>query len=559
MSAKLSLSADDYVHLHNHTEYSLLDGLSKVSPMIDLISEKGMKAVAITDHGTMSGAMDFYKTGTAKDIKPIIGIETYVASRKHTDKDPVKDKNRFHLIFLAMNNIGYQNLMKLSTIANLDGFYYYPRIDHDLIEKYNEGIICLSACMGGEIGSAMKEGQYEQAVEIAKWYKKIFGDRYYLEVQDHGHPKNPQHNQEQQEVNEQVLKLGKELKIPVVVTCDAHYLRPEDEEAHEILLCVGTASYLSEEKRMSLKEFPLFITDPKDIIDRWGKDNPEVISNTRAIADRVNVKIEFGKTLIPKFDLPKGKTEKSVLQDDVHIGLAWRYAKIPTKEAAKLTKNQIRKKLPKEVLERADYELSVIDQMGFNGYFLIIADFVNFGKEKGIVFGPGRGSAAGSIISYSLRITEIDPLQYDLLFEKFLNPDRVSMPDIDIDIQDTRREEVIQYCIDKYGKDRVANIVTFGRMFARNAVRDVSRVLEVPYSEADRLAKMIPAPVQGRHIPLTKSIVDDSGLANEYKSNPNSKRVLDLAIKLEGTVRSSWYPCSGYSYSTRRRSFICAS
>ena len=545
MSAKSVLTPSDYVHLHNHTEYSVLDGLSKVGPLVDLVADMGMNSVAITDHGTLSGAIDFYKAATSKKIKPIIGIETYVASRKHTDKDSTKDKNRFHLILLAISDTGYQNLMKLSTIANIDGYYYYPRVDHDLIEKYNEGLICLSACMGSEIGAALKEGQYDQAVEIAKWYKKIFGDRYYLEVQDHGHPKNPMHNQEQQDVNEQILKIGAQLDIPVVVTCDAHYLRHEDQEAHEILLCVGTASYLSEEKRMTLKEFPLHVTDPKEVISRWGKDHPEVISNTKKIADRVNVNIEFGKILIPKFEVPKGKTEKTVLHDAVHRGLLRRYSDISEKEIAKLSIDEIRKKLPKDIVERTDYELTVIDQMGFNGYFLIIADFVNFGKEKGIVFGPGRGSAAGSIISYSLRITEIDPLQYDLLFERFLNPDRISMPDVDIDIQDNRREEVIQYCIDKYGKDRVANIATFGRMYARNAVRDVARVLEVPYAEADRLAKMLPLPIQGRHVPLSKSIVDDAALVDEYRTNSTSKRVLDLAIKLEGTVRSHGVHAAG--------------
>lgn len=545
MSTKSQLSADDYVHLHNHTEYSVLDGLTKISPLIDFVSESKMSAVAITDHGTLSGAIEFYKTAKAKGVKPIIGIETYVASRKHTDKDPAKDKNRFHLILLAMNNVGYQNLMRLSTIANLEGYYYFPRIDHDLLEKYNEGIICLSACMGGEIGSALKQNQFDQAVETAKWYKKVFKDRYYLEIQDHGHPKNPLPNKEQQTVNEQVLKLGTKLDIPVVVTCDAHYLKHEDQEAHEILLCVGTAAYLSEKNRMSLKEFPLHVTEPTEVITRWGKEHPEVITNTKAIADRINVNIELGKILIPKFEIPKGQTERSVLLEMVHQGLAWRYGKTSLKDASKLSIEKIRKLLPKDVLERTDYELSVIDQMGFNGYFLIIADFVNYGKSKGIVFGPGRGSAAGSIISFALRITEIDPLQYDLLFERFLNPDRVSMPDVDIDIQDTRREEVIEYCIEKYGKDKVANITTFGRMFARNAVRDVARVLEVPYSEADRLAKMLPLPVQGRHIPLSKSIVDDTNLNEEYKSNTDSKRILDFAIKLEGTVRSHGVHAAG--------------
>lgn len=543
--ANRALTTGDYVHLHNHTQFSLLDGLTRIGPLMDFVKEQGMHSVAMTDHGTLSGAIDFYKEAKSKDIKPIIGLETYVAARKHTDKDPSKDKNRFHLILLAMNNTGYQNLMRLSTIANLDGFYYYPRIDHELLEKYNEGLIVLSACMGGEVGDAMKQGQYEQGKKIAEWYKSVFGDRYYLEIQDHGHPKNPLHSAEQQVVNEQVLKLSKELDIPAVVTCDAHYLHHEDQEAHEILLCVGTGSYLSDEKRMSLKDFPLHVTAPEELIERWGKDYPDVITNTRTIADRCEINIELGKILIPKFDVPKGENERSYLEKLVYQGLAWRYAGVEEEEAAKLEVEVARKALSQEVLARAGFEMSVIEEMGFCGYFLIIQDFINWGKNQGIVFGPGRGSAAGSIIAYALKITELDPIRYDLLFERFLNPDRISMPDIDIDIQDTRRDEVIQYCVEKYGKERVANIVTFGRMFARNAVRDVARVLQVPYADADRLAKMIPAPVQGRHIPLETSLKDDHELKREYETNEVSRQVLDQAVKLEGTVRSHGVHAAG--------------
>jgi DNA polymerase III subunit alpha len=542
---KKALSTSDYVHLHNHTQYSLLDGLTRIGPLMEYVKDNGMQAVAMTDHGTLSGAIEFYKEADASDIKPIIGIETYVAARQHTDKDPVKDKQRYHLILLAMNNTGYQNIMQLSTRANLDGFYYFPRIDHDLLEQYSEGVIVLSACMGGEVGDRLKQGQYDQAKEIAEWYKSVFGDRYYLEIQDHGHPKNPLHSADQGVINEQVLRLGKELDIPVVVTCDAHYLRHEDQDAHEILLCVGTGSFLSDEKRMTLKEYPLHVTDPKEIIERWGKDYPEVITNTKAIADRCNITIELGKILIPKFPVPKGETEKSYLDKLVYAGLAWRYGGKTEGEAAKLSIKEAVKTLPEEIATRAAYELGVIEGMGFNGYFLIIQDFINWGKNKGIVFGPGRGSAAGSIISYALKITELDPITYDLLFERFLNPDRISMPDVDIDIQDNRRNEVIEYCVQKYGPERVANIVTFGRMFARNAVRDVSRVLQVPYADADRLAKMIPAPVQGRHIPLETSLKNDIDLKREYETNPIAKEVLDQAVKLEGTIRSHGVHAAG--------------
>ena len=532
------LSARDYVHLHNHTQYSLLDGLTRVPDLVDYVKSVGMEAVAMTDHGTLSGAIEFYKDATGKGVKPIVGIETYVAARRHTDKDPQKDKMRFHLIVLAMNDTGYKNLMKLSTTANLDGFYYYPRIDHDLLERYNEGLIVLSACMGGEVGDALKNDQYDKAREIAGWYKQTFGDRYYLEIQDSGHPDNPLYHEDQRKINEQVLKLGRELDIPVVLTCDAHYLKHEDQDAHEILLCIGTGAYLSDEKRMTLKDYPLHVTDPSELIKRWGKDHPEVIRNTRIVADRCELQIELGRILIPKFPVPGEESEKLYLDKLVFQGLAWRYGGKTEEETARMSVDAARKVIPKAALDRADYELSVVDQMGFNGYFLIVSDFIGWGKNRGIIFGPGRGSAAGSIMAYAVKITDLDPLKYDLLFERFLNPDRISMPDVDVDIQDTRRDEVVQYCADKYGHDRVANIVTFGRMFARNAVRDVARVLQVPYAEADRLAKMLPQPVQGHHVPLKTALKENFDLKQEYDTNEVSRKVIDQAMILEGTVRS---------------------
>ncbi len=540
-----NITPANYVHLHNHTHYSLLDGLQKIEPMLDYVKAMGMNSIAITDHGTLSGAVDFYKAAKAKGIKPIIGMETYVAARTHTQKEAGHDKPNFHLILLAMNNQGYKNLMRLSTIANLDGYYYKPRIDHDLLEKYNEGLIVLSGCIGGEVGDAIRQGQYDQAVQIATWYKSILGDRYYIEVQDHGHPDHRALWDEQVRVNKGLFKLAKELDIKCVVTCDAHYLKHEDQEAHEILLCVQTGSFLDETSRMSLKNFELHVTDPNEIIERWQKEHPDVITNTGDIAERCNIELELGKILIPKFPLPEGQTEKEVLDFGVYQGLAWRYGGKTEKEAKSLTVEQAQATLPKHILDRTIYELGVIDQMGFNGYFLIISDFIGWGKNEGIVFGPGRGSAAGSIIAYALRITELDPMAYDLLFERFLNPDRISMPDIDIDIQDTRRDEVIQYCVRKYGKERVANIVTFGKMAARNAVRDVARVLRVPYAEADRLSKMIPPPVQGRHIPLKVSLVENADLKRENDTNPQSAQVFDLATKLEGTIRNHGVHAAG--------------
>ena len=537
-SSSAALKPSDFVHLHNHTFHSVLDGLTKIHDLVDKVKELGMEAAAVTDHGTMSGILDYYKTAKKAGIKPIIGIETYVATRSRFDRDPGKDKQRFHLTVLAMNNTGFHNLMKLSTRANLEGMYYKPRIDHELLEELNEGLIVLSGCASGEIGVALKEDDYDRARDIAKWYKSIFGDRYYLELQDHGHPKSNTHWDVQAKINEGLLKLSKELDIEMVVTCDGHYLTHEYQDAHEILLCVGTGSYLSDEKRMSLKDFELHLTDPRDIIDHWGEEFPEVIRNTKKIADRCDVEIELGRILIPKYPLPDGENEHSYLLRLTYQGLLQRYNGASKEEAEKLDPDEIIPKLSDEVRERAEMELGVMGNMGYEGYFLIVQDFINWGKSQGIVFGPGRGSAAGSIVAYALNITDLDPLKYGLLFERFLNPDRISMPDIDVDIQDTRRDEVIEYCAKKYGEDHVSNIATFGKMFGRMAVRDVARVLEVPYAESDRLAKLVPPPNQGRHIPLSVSIKEDADLRNEYENNPTAKEVLDYAIQLEGTIRS---------------------
>ena len=539
------LGKADYVHLHNHTHFSVLDGLSKIAPMVDQVKSMGMEAVAITDHGTMSGVIEFYKTAKERDIKPIIGMETYVAARKHTDKDAAKDKPNFHLTLLAMNNQGYKNLMRLSSIANLDGFYYRPRIDFELLTQYNDGLIVLSGCIGGEVADAFRNGQDKAAEAIAKRYQTVFTDRYYLEIQDHGHPDHPNNWNEQERVNQKILALGVKLGIDCVLTCDAHYLSHDDQEAHEILLCVQTGSFLSETGRMSLADFDLHLTDPEAVIERWANDHPEVITNSRLIAERCSVDIELGKILIPKFPVPDGSSEGDYLDKLVYRGLAVKYADLSIDAVQSLEVEACRQALPEPIRQRAAYELEVISTMGFQGYFLIIHDFITWGRSQGIVFGPGRGSAAGSIVAYALGITSLDPIKYDLLFERFLNPDRISMPDVDIDIMDTRRNEVIAYCADKYGHDRVANIVTFGTMAARNAVRDVARVLEVPYADADRLAKMIPPPIQGRHVPLKTSLAEDFDLKREYDTNPTSARVFELAMKLEGTIRSHGVHAAG--------------
>lgn len=544
-TSRTELQASDYVHLHNHTHHSLLDGLTKMPDLMEKVKSYGMEAVAITDHGTMSGVIEFYKEAKSAGVKPIIGMEGYVAARSRFDRDPAKDKARYHLTLIAMNQEGYRNLMLLASKASLEGMYYKPRIDHDLLEEANEGLIVLSGCASSELGENLRAGNYEEAKRIAEWYKSIFGDRYYLELQDHGHPDSPTAWDVQTTINEGLERLSKELSIPCVVTSDGHYLQHDDQDTHEILLCVGTGAFLSDTNRMSLKDFELHVTDPADIIARWADTNPEAVANTRRIADRCSVEIELGGILIPKFPVPEGETEKSYLDLLVYQGLAVRYANVSKEEASKLTVDEVRPLLSDEIHERVDMELAVLEKMGYNGYFLIVQDFINWGKSQGIIFGPGRGSAAGSIVAYALNITDLDPLLYGLLFERFLNPDRISMPDIDIDIQDTRRDEVIAYCANKYGEARVANIVTFGRMAARAAVRDVARVLQVPYAESDRLAKLIPPPVQGRHIPLKKSVVEDPDLKKEYESNPTAREVFDFAMRLEGTIRSHGVHAAG--------------
>ncbi len=540
-----TLQKNDFVHLHNHTQYSLLDGLTKIPQLIDFVKKDGMTAVAITDHGTMSGTIEFYKEAIANNIKPIIGIETYMANRSRFDKEVAKDKVNYHLTLLAMNNQGYKNLMKLSTLANLEGFYYRPRIDKELLSENSAGLICLSGCIGGELGEYIRQGQIDQAKKIAQWYKQIFGDRYYIEIQDHGHPNHPFRFKEQTEVNQVLLTISQELKIEAVLTSDAHYLKHDDQLAHEILLCVQTGSYLTDKKRMSLQELDLHVMSSQEIISRWGKDYPDLILNSKKISQRCEVNIELGKILIPRFLKDLSMSEKDYLDQKVYDGLIDRYLTPEVKQKFINQPKELINQLSSKVLSRAKYELQVINDMGFNGYFLIVADFINWGKDQGIVFGPGRGSAAGSIVAYALKITELDPLKYDLLFERFLNPERISMPDVDIDIQDNRRHEVIEYCVKKYGKDRVANIVTFGRMAARNAIRDVARVLQVPYAEADRLAKMIPPPIQGRNISLLTALDQENILKEEYNNNQVSKKVLDLAIQLENTIRSHGVHAAG--------------
>ena len=538
MTTEEALKPSDFVHLHNHTHYSLLDGLTKIDELIDFVKESGMEAVAVTDHGTMSGLVELYKTCDAAGIKAIMGLEAYVAARNMEDRDPAYDKERFHITLLAMNNIGFENLCRLITEAEMNGKYYKPRIDHRVMEKYNEGIICLSGCAGSEISMAIRNDDEERLKTLVDWYSKVYDGRFYLEMQDHGHPDSPTHWSEQTKINNRLMKLHDETGLPLVVTCDAHYIHHSDQDAHEVLLCVGTGSKISDTNRMSLKDFQLHVIPPDEIIERWKDTCPEAIRNTKRIADRCNVTLDLGRILIPKFPIETGETEKQYLDNMVYRGLAERYGIYTRDEAATKTVEEIKPLLSDEVNERIEYELGVVDKMGYNGYFLIVQDFINWGKDQGIIYGPGRGSAAGSLLAYAIKITEVNPLEYDLLFERFLNPDRISMPDIDTDIQDNRRDEVIEYCTQKYGKARVGNICTFGKMMAKNAVRDVARVLEVPYAEADRIAKLVPDPVMGHHVKLKDAIKTEPDLKKEYETNPTAKEVIDFAMRLEGTIRS---------------------
>lgn len=507
--------------------------------MLDHVKALGMDAVAITDHGTLSASLEFYTEAKKRDIKPIIGLEAYVAPRGHTDKAGKQDANPFHLILLAYNRKGYQNLMKLVTIAQLEGYYYKPRVDRLLLEQYHEGLIALSACAGGEVATHIRNGNMEAAEEVVRWYDQTFGHgNYFLELQDHAHQWD-----EQKKINDAKIELSRKTGVPMVVTADSHYSRHGDREAHEILLCVQTGKTLGDSDRMTM-DMDLYVTGPEDVMSRWSH-LPEVYENTVKIAERCELELDLGGILIPRFETPSGESERDYLHKLCWQGAMWRYGAIAKEDVGLVTEEKARQVLNADVIKRVDFELEVIGKMGYEGYFLIVSDFINWGKNQGIIIGPGRGSAAGSIIAFCLNITDLDPLKYDLLFERFLNPDRISMPDIDIDFQDDRRGEVIEYVSQKYGLDHVAQIITFGTMAARNAVRDTGRALGMSYGEVDAIAKLIPQPVQGRHIPLAVSIKEDPDLKREYETNPRAQKLIDLAMRLEGTIRSNGVHAAG--------------
>lgn len=501
-----------FVHLHTHTEYSLLDGANRIKDLIKRTKELGMDSVAITDHGAMYGVVDFYKEAIKNGIKPILGCEVYTAKRSRYNKEAGLDSDPGHLILLAKNNFGYKNLMKIVSIGFIEGFYYRPRIDMEVLKEYGKGLVALSGCLSGDIPKSILNGNYQEAKEIALKYKNIFEeDSFYLELQSNG-------IEEQNIVNSQLIKLSNETNIPLIATNDAHYLKKEDAKAHEILLCIQTGKNINDKDRMRFSTDDFYLKSPKEMMEIF-KNIPEAISNTVKVADMCNVELEFGELHLPHFEVPEGKDSFEYLKKLCYGGLK------------KLYKSKWQEK---EIIKRLEYELCVIEQMGYVDYFLIVGDFIRYAKDNNIIVGPGRGSAAGSLVSYCLDITTIDPIKYNLLFERFLNPERVSMPDIDIDFCYERRQEVIDYVVRKYGKDRVAQIITFGTMAARAVIRDVGRALDIPYGDVDKVAKMIPFQI-GMNI--EKALKLNPELRNFYDNDENIKELIDTAKLLEGMPR----------------------
>ena len=514
----------DFVHLHNHSEFSLLDGLAKIKDIVSRAKELGMKAIAITDHGNMYGTIKFYKTCIDEGIKPIIGCEIYVARRNRHDKEAGVDTDSNHLVLLAKNNVGYKNLMKIISTANLEGYYYRPRTDMELLKEYHEGLICLSACVNGYVSEPLLQNQEQTAIKRAERLSEIFGkDNFYLELQKHIDVKD------QDQLNEKLIKLSQKLGIPLVATNDNHYVNRSDAEAQEILLCIQTQTTISTKNRkLSMISSPDFYIKSQEEMKGLFIQTPEAIQNTARIADMCNVDITLGKWIMPVFDVPNKKTPAEYIKEQVDVGLKKRYKVITSK-----------------IRDRTEYELSVILKKGYETYILIVADFVNWAKSHGITVGPGRGSNAGSIVSYALGISDVDPLFFKLPFERFLNPMRPSPPDIDLDFADNRRDEVIEYVTQKYGRDKVAQIITFGTMEARGSVRDAGRALGMPYAGPDRISKMIPPGWQGRAMTIDNALEQSYELKSVYQSEPETKKLLDLARKLEGVARHASMHAAG--------------
>ncbi len=508
-----------FTHLHLHTEYSLLDGSCKIGELMDRAKELGMEHIAITDHGNMYGVIDFYRAAHKAGINPVVGCEVYVAPGSRFDRENVKGEDRYnHLVLLAENNTGYANLMKIVSIGFTEGFYYKPRVDMEVLEKYHEGIIALSACLAGIVAANLRQGFYEEAKKEALRLAGIFGpDHFYLELQDHG-------IDAQKTVNQGLLRMSQETGLELVATNDVHYIRAEDAEAHDILLCIQTQHKVQDEDRMRYEGGQFYLKSEEEMLALFPYAK-EAVENTSKIAERCHVEIEFGKYKLPHFDVPEEYTSWEYLKHLCYEGIHRRYEDVTP-----------------QIRERLDYELNTIKSMGFVDYFLIVWDFIHHSREQGIIVGPGRGSAAGSIVAYSLEITNIDPLAFDLLFERFLNPERVTMPDIDVDFCYERRQEVIEYVTEKYGRDHVAQIVTFGTMAARGVIRDVGRVLDMPYSYVDTIAKSVP---MEKDITIAKAIDQNADLRKLYNTDEQTKYLLDMAQKLEGLPRHTSIHAAG--------------
>ncbi|HNV45068.1 DNA polymerase III subunit alpha [Candidatus Woesebacteria bacterium] len=510
----MALQNNDFVHLHTHTEYSILDGLSKIPELIDRAKKFGQEALAITDHGNMHGHIVFYNACKEAGIKPIIGAELYLAKNSRFDKQVKMGSDQFHLTLLAKNFTGYQNLMKLISLANFEGFSYKPRIDQELLEKYNEGIILLSGCMSSYTSRLLLQDKDAEAIELFKKYQKIFRNRFYLEIQRHPHIP------ETYELTKKLIAIARQLKLPLVATNDSHYLDKEDAEAQDALLCVQTRRLISDKKRLKMVDKPdFYFKSSQEMIEAFN-DIPEAIANSKKIAEQCDLEIPTGKLIFPTFELPKGETYASYLEKIVYQGAKKKFTKIT-----------------KEIKDRLDYEIKIINDKGYPAYFLITQDFVNWAKNNEIAVGPGRGSAAGSLVSYCLNITTLNPLEHGLPFERFLNPERPTPPDIDIDFADIKRDDVLKYVANKYGEDHVASVITFGRMEARVAVRDIGRVLGMPYEEPDRIAKLIPNE-PGHRVSIKQAINTVPELGNYYQQS-RFRKLLDLAMKVEGTIRQA--------------------
>lgn len=504
------MSNNKFTHLHVHTEYSLLDGAARISKLMDRAAQLNMDSIAITDHGNMHGVVQFYKEAKKNNIKPILGCEVYIAERTMADKDPVKDKNQYHLVLLAETQEGYSNLIKIVSMGYVDGFYYKPRVDKEVLKKYSKGIIALSACIAGEVQQQILRVSYEKAVEKAKEYEDIFGkDNFFLELQDHG-------IREQKTINENLVRMSREYEIPLVMTNDVHYINRDDAKFHEVLLCIQTGKNMDDEDRMKFPSDEFFLKDYDEMISMF-PGLEEAADNTVKIAERCNVELDFDTMHLPEFISPRGYDNTSYLEHLCNEGIRERYEEVTD-----------------DIQKRLSYELGVIKGMGYVDYFLIVWDFIKYAKDNNIMVGPGRGSAVGSIVSYALKITDIDPIKYDLIFERFLNPERVSMPDIDIDFCYERREEVIDYVIGKYGFDRVAQIVTFGTMAAKGAIRDVGRAMNMSYGEVDFVAKKIPAELG---ITIKRALEKSRELKELYDGEEKIKDLIDIAMKVEGLPR----------------------